>query len=94
MSREDWELFEAYRQEKRRSAADWRRAFSDAHASGQLPHFTKHCDTHYSAILGGDRLDVWPGPRKWRWRDVTYGPDKSLRDWLKQKEEEGTYLGT
>lgn len=97
MSREDWLPFEERRRERKRAqsetAAERRRAFSEAHLSGRLPHITRHHETHYSAILGGDRLDIWPGPQKWRWRNVTYGPDRSLREWLRGKAEEGIHLG-
>ena len=73
MSREDWEPFEQLRKERKIKKAsrrdDWEMMMRDD------PDWTKHHDTHWSTTLLGDRLDYWPGPKRWRWRGVTMTGD-------------------
>ncbi len=65
MSREDWAVFEEMRRERQQIKAERRAAFNPG------PPWTRHHETHWSRPLLGDRLDYWPGPRKWRWRGRT-----------------------
>ena len=71
MSAEDWEPFKALRKERQEKRAKARLDFEEHVVAEALEGWTKHHETHWSTTLLGDRLDYWPGPKKWRWRNNT-----------------------
>lgn len=72
MSREDWEVFDIIRRERKLRKEKRRNSWQDEYDSG---FWTRHHSTHYSCLLLGDKLDYWPGPMKWRWREKTMRGD-------------------
>lgn len=68
MSREDWEFFDEIKKERKAKREARRLEWPEIAASHHLT-WVKHHDTHWSCILLGDRLEYWPGPKRWRWRD-------------------------
>lgn len=87
MSREDWEVFDALREErkqkKERRRADWEGLVRSGHAPGE---WTKCHDTHWQTVLKGETLDYWPGTLKWRWQGKTRTGNvvKFIREELKR----------
>lgn len=79
MSREDWEVFDLMKQERKEKRAARRAAFDPA-------GWTKHHDTHYSRTLLGDRLDYWPGPKRWRWRGRSM--NGNVEEFIAKRERE------
>lgn len=69
MSREDWEVFDALKQERKEKRESRRAAFTGGDG------WTRHHETHWSYELLGDRLDYWPGPMRFRWRNKTMNGD-------------------
>lgn len=69
MSREDWEVFDMIRDQRKQV----RRQRRDAFTGG--PGWVCHCETHWSYLLDGDRLDYWPGTMRFRWRGKTMNGD-------------------
>lgn len=69
MSREDWEVFDLLRQERKEKRAERREAFTGGEG------WKQHTDTHWSYMLLGQHLDYWPGPMRFRWRGKTMNGD-------------------
>lgn len=80
MSREDWEVFEAIKQERQEKRARRRAAFDGG------PGWTRHHETHWSYMLLNDRLDYWPGPMRFRWRGKTMTGD--VQEFIAARERE------
>ena len=91
------DVFRSYRQAIRE-----RRCQNAEYNAGQLLAdgdnvWVRHCETHWSTTLNGNRLDYWPSRCKWRWRGKTYTgdvfgfisnrKDKSHEDNLEAKSE-------
>lgn len=81
MSREDWEVFDAMKQERKAKRAARRAAFDPG------PEWTRYSDTHYMRMLNGDRLDYWPGPMKWQYRGRYYTGD--VFGFIRNREDPG-----
>lgn len=71
MSREDWEVFDEMKRERKEAAAARRAAWAARLDKLGEHRWTKCHDTHYQCTLLGDTLDYWPGTQKWRWRGKT-----------------------
>lgn len=69
MSADDYAVFKEYRKRRQKLHAERRAAWAPG------PEWTRHHETHYSRSLLGDRLDYWPGPLRFRWRNETYTGD-------------------
>lgn len=63
------EMFNEMKRERKAVKAKRRAEFTPG------PEWKCHHETHYSRDLGGDRLDYWPGPQRFRWRGKTYSGD-------------------
>ena len=61
----DAEMWRAIKQERQERRQRRRAEFNGGEG------WTKHHDTHWSYSLLGDRLDYWPGPKRWRWKNKT-----------------------
>lgn len=84
MSREDWEVFDILRQERKDKRLKRRAEFEEQYAE---LGWTRHTETHYSRTLDGDRVDYWPGPKKWRYRNKTMHGD--VHAWLNKRTQNG-----
>lgn len=85
MSREDWEVFEELRAERKRKRAARRAAFNPGEG-------WKRCnDSHWQYNLLGDLLNYWPGPMKWQWRGkmMTGEVEKFIQN--REKEAKNTF---
>lgn len=69
MSREDFEVFDLIKAERKLKRQQRRDEFKGG------PGWTRHHNTHWSYALSGVRLDYWPGPKKWRWCGRTFYGD-------------------
>lgn len=77
MSREDYEVFDIIREE-RRERRNKRLAAADDTG------WSKHTDTHWYRMVDGEKLHYWPSANKWLYRGKYYrgGLPKSIRDKL------------
>lgn len=80
MSREDWEIFDEIKRERKQRRAERRAAFSGG------PGWTQHHETHWSYQLLGEQLDYWPGPMRWRWRKKNSTGD--VMAFIRKKEKQ------
>lgn len=61
----DAEMWRAIKRERQEQRQQRRAEFAGGEG------WTKHLDSHWSYSLLGDRLDYWPGPKRWRWRKTS-----------------------
>ena len=80
MSREDWEIFDKIKKDRKAKRADRRAQFLGGHG------WTQHHETHWSYCLLGERLDYWPGPKRFRWNGRTMTGD--VLGFIKKREAE------
>lgn len=85
MSREDWEVFDILKQERQEKRGKRRMSFEEEYAE---KGWTRHHETHYSRTVNGERLDYWPGPKKWRFKGKTMYGD--VDQWLRKHDD--TYV--
>ena len=75
MSREDWEVFDIIRQERKERKAKRRNRVAELFMQGGLPGWIRRTDTHYQYRLKHGFLDWWPGTCKFRYRNRTHHGD-------------------
>lgn len=76
MSREDWEVFDLLREERKLEKARYRQVWEARFMNDELPgKWRKCCETHWQTALKGDLLDYWPGTRRFRWRGKSHTGD-------------------
>lgn len=83
MSREDWEVFDLIKAERKAKREKSRGTFGQT--AIQLG-WTRHVETHYSRDLDGSRVDYWPGPKKWRYKGKMMFGD--VNGWLRKRDPE------
>ncbi len=76
MSREDFEIFDLIREERKLKRAN---NLAQADSSGWF----KHTPYHWSQILDGKKLDYWPSSNKWQYNKKMYRG--GLPSWIKDK---------
>lgn len=65
MSREDFEVFDEIREQRRQRRAKRLNAADDF-------GWSKHSDTHWYRMIDGEKLHWWPSANKWLYRGRYY----------------------
>ena len=81
MSREDWEAFDLMKEERQKKRGERRMSFEETYTD---KGWTRLHETHYSRTVNGERLDYWPGPKKWRYKNKTMFGD--VEQWLRKHD--------
>jgi len=78
MSKEDFEVFKDLRRERQEERRKRREEFKGG------PGWKKHSETHYTYNLNGEKLQYWPGPKKFHFMGKTMHGD--VEEFIRKQE--------